>query len=1061
MLLRLCLGDALIRNPASLINVNQKMVNSTLHSVFATGAQAGEGIQIQNPDYQGSSASESPTLTGAAAYLRIVSNSIAGTGYAATGSTNPLLQLLDLYKKGKWVNGKTAGSVGDFGGPMIKHGDVSYIFNPDAPTLGSRPIALIADLTEEEKAFYIERGTLLNSTIPHDALINGFDFDIPNSWSNGKVSSGTQTQFENVPPDEYGKYLSSNVINAPQQKAFVCTALIELLLCLVDKISINGGFGLERAVVSETTANSGGINGASANITSGTAALSDHVFGRAFDIQYIGRTQDSSQKISINSAEYEVQLDTLLEALSTVPMPLLPDLIVIHPEVGRKIGVAEGLESMDTAVKMKYPNLKYVNFHFDDNHDDHIHISFSGARAGMYIGSSGLITTTQAGDGDGSDVDAGVEAALQSGLIKAKTSYKNDPEGSLSLVELFAMLREKYFTDEAAAIMCAVSGRESNLRPGSFNGKCKVNSSGSWGGDYSFGMFQINLIAQMNRKGNSSTSFSIIYDGEKDLSPAVTYKASHLAYKPGADSKWSDNKIGQKMVELQNEGKKDTSDLIWYPINQVSMLATGKFSYNNSPINTSAGFYAWGDYNNSDGTPRSVCGFIFGTKFQDAVSVYLTTGKDIGILEDWVRKNLPKYNKRTTDYIEQWMSGAVFYPKEKNGSLIQSTKAIKYIAAGSSGDTSSGSTVRKITENIAIIGDYLIQESSEKINSKITRTPWSSYKVSGANGRNLTTSGSNTTITSVVKAIKDMKEKDGFTPDAYIIAAGSVLTYLSATATSYSSAIKQVMTEIGNKPTLWFRVYNASNNTDISRSTLFNNELDKVSESNTNLLKNSITEWDNTVISNISYLSPTKRGLSDLGKEAFSDLVEQAANTLAAMVSPGSYVASSSGSVPTFTATQILDAAIWLRENRMADWLASYDDGDFGCEGFANRLSCGLGILGATKNYALFTDPWPKEIPTTLTTHASAQAHYNAIKNKSIFFGPSTEKGKNPPAGYLVFWTGGTGDNANLGHVGISLGDGKYIDQNTGSPYAIAGSTVAGGFPGTNYKYAGSSSAWT
>jgi hypothetical protein len=1030
------------------------MVNSTLHSVFATGAQAGESIQIANPDYQGGSG-ESPTITGAAAYLRIVSSSIAGTGYSATGSTNPLMDLLELYKKGKWVNGQTAGSVGDFGGPVIKHGDVSYIFNPTAPTLGNRPIALVAQLSEEEKAFYIERGTLLNQTISSSALIDGFDFDIPDSWSASKLSS-TQTFFPDVPADENGRYLSSSIISGAKQKAFICTALIELLLALVDKMSINGGFGTHRAVITETAENTGGINLGSAEGASGSAALSDHVFGRAFDIQSVGRTQDSSEAISTNATKYELQLDYLLEALNTLPMPLLPDLIVIHPEVARKIGVAEGLESMDTAIKVKYPNLKYVNFHTDSNHTDHIHISFSGTRAGKYIGSDGLITTTQAGDGDATEVDAGVEQALASGLIKAKTNYKNDPNGKMSLVEIYALLKEKYFSEEAAAVMCAIVGRESNQRPGSFNGKCRIDSDGTWGGDYSIGMFQLNLIAQMNRKSNSSTNSNIVYDGTKDLSPATTYKASHLAYKPGADSKWSDNKIGNKMVELQNNGKKDTNDLLWYPINQVAMMAYSKFGYNNSPINSSKGFYHWGDY----GT-RSDCGFIFGTEFQDAVSVYLTTGKDIAILEDWVKKNLTKHNPKTIPYIEQWLSGAKFYSKAKNGSMIQSTKSIKYIAAGSSSDSSSGgSTTRKITQNIAIIGDYMIAETSSNINQKITRTPWSSFRVEGQRGRNITSTASTQSVKSVIDTIKNLKSEQGFSPDAYIIAAGSTSTFLTGTATSYNSQIKSLMAEIGNKPTIWFRVYNASSSTDTGRSFLFNAELEKVEAENSNLIKNTVTQWDDAVISNVAYLSSTKRGLSDLGKEAFSSLVEQAANTLAAIVSPGSYTAGGSDTVPEFLPTEIAEAAIWLRENRMGDWIASYDDGGFGCEGFANRLASGLGILGASKNYKLFTDPWPKDIPTTLARFDSAQSHYDAIKSKRTFFNPTTPNGLNPPAGYLVFWTGGIGDNLNLGHVGISLGNGTYIDQNSGSPYNISGSSAAGGFPGRNYVYVGSSSTW-
>lgn len=46
-------GGALTRNPAALADASSKFVKSSLHSVLAAGAQAGEGFQIQNPDYQG------------------------------------------------------------------------------------------------------------------------------------------------------------------------------------------------------------------------------------------------------------------------------------------------------------------------------------------------------------------------------------------------------------------------------------------------------------------------------------------------------------------------------------------------------------------------------------------------------------------------------------------------------------------------------------------------------------------------------------------------------------------------------------------------------------------------------------------------------------------------------------------------------------------------------------------------------------------------------------------------------------------------------------------------
>ena len=174
--------------------------------------------------------------------------------------------------------------------------------------------------------------------------------------------------------------------------------------------------------------------------------------------------------------------------------------------------------------------------------------------------------------------------------------------------------------------------------------------------------------------------------------------------------------------------------------------------------------------------------------------------------------------------------------------------------------------------------------------------------------------------------------------------------------------------------------------------------------------------------------------------------------------------------VPTFTTTQIKEAAIWLRTNRMNAWEKRVKDA-FGCEGFANRLAAGLGLYGPAKP-EIFTKEWIPEQwggafkpSTNLTIHLSAQAHYNAIKDTQYFNGPTTDLGKNPPAKYLVFWTGGSGALSNLGHIGISLGDGTFIDQNdatntlsnkTTTPKPIIGGT----WPGSAYTYVGSSSTW-
>jgi len=162
------------------------------------------------------------------------------------------------------------------------------------------------------------------------------------------------------------------------------------------------------------------------------------------------------------------------------------------------------------------------------------------------------------------------------------------------------------------------------------------------------------------------------------------------------------------------------------------------------------------------------------------------------------------------------------------------------------------------------------------------------------------------------------------------------------------------------------------------------------------------------------------------------------------------------GDVPTFTKTEIKEAGIWLRANRMEPWEKKYREA-FGCEGFANRLCAALGLYGVAKP-EIFEKDWPSSKPETyLTTHLSAQEHYDVAKNYAGYFhGPTTTIGKNPPAGALVYWTGGTGALSNLGHIGISLGDGTFIDQHSNTPAKINSTT----WPGSNYTYAGASTKW-
>jgi len=800
--------------------------------------------------------------------LKVVSQSLVGTGFAPTSVLNPLLESTN----GKWP-GNDKSKVGDSTGALFTHNSTAYTIDSEAPGLGERAIAAEEELSEEEKQIYIDRGTLLKQSINEPALTIGFDFDIPDVLSS--YSFVQTNSYYNVDSTELS--VESSLISSPKKKAFISASLIECLLMMTDVnkgVKINGTFALNRAVLSESDKTSRHSNPESGIDKNAKNSISDHVFGRAFDIRSVG-----DYGVIRGKERYAVALDIVLQKLNTMPQPLMPDLIVIDPDVAKDKGIGEGFESVDTAIKTQYPNLKYVNFEFGPEHTENIHISFSPQRGGKYIGSGGWTTSdasAQKFDENGNPVDDSASGA--SAKEKAYKNYKNGGP-PITPYELFIMLsQEGPFSDEAAAIFCAVAGRESGASPAGYNGKCS-DSKTSWGGDVSIGMFQYNLISLITRSTNTSSNVPIYYDGSAATKQLV--KAHRLMYSATEASSWDPNAVAKKLVDIyttttnKEASKSTTDDRLWFPINQVWMLMDkwGRSDFKNvNKIDGSNGFFHWGDYNNSDGTPRSDCGFIFGTKFQNAVNVYLTTGKPIETLEDWVRVNFKKSNKRTINYIEQWMDGTVFYDHAKDGSLINE---------GDSG---------VITYNV------------------------------------------------------DVVEKQG---------------------------------------------------------------------------------------------------------------------------------AGGDGSPASFTKYQIEEAADWISTNKIPQWLTKYrpdllDPPNFGCDRFARVLSAALGLFG-TAQTALFTDEWGTAgnapeytVPTpSLSSFPTAGEHLSNLISSSSFYGPNTEFGKNPPAGYLVFWKGGADG---YGHVGISVGNGQYVDQHDESqgserirPRNINSTT----FPGSKYEYAGTSSAWS
>jgi hypothetical protein len=208
--------------------MSSKFVKSSLHSILAVGSSAGDGFRISNPDHQpGVLSGEPKEIIGHEAYLRSVSQSMVGTGFATSSVTNPLVESL----MGSWP-GKDKSLIQDLDGAIYTHNNVGYAYDEAAPSLGSRPVAIIDELSKEEQEIYLTRGTILKKFINESALVLGFLFDIPNELKDYSFNQ-TNTYFP-LGQESLDGSVESAMISAPFKRAYISAALIECLLMLCD-----------------------------------------------------------------------------------------------------------------------------------------------------------------------------------------------------------------------------------------------------------------------------------------------------------------------------------------------------------------------------------------------------------------------------------------------------------------------------------------------------------------------------------------------------------------------------------------------------------------------------------------------------------------------------------------------------------------------------------------------------------------------------------------------------------------------------------------------------------
>lgn len=520
-----------------------------------------------------------------------------------------------------------------------------YQVDSDSISVIGTSIALHNKLTDQEKSWYTERGQLLSSKITESsgtfsigdygqALPGGFEFDIEDdleylSFMTTSIFPGAQSS---------GSEISKEIIKAGKTKAFISACLIELLLFLHSKgYNISGGFGIERA---SNTAIQGSDR---TRLTSGTpdkpSKVTDHAFGRAFDLFTIVNKNEKMLSVGSSLDEYIRQLNILLSVLNTAPPHLLPDYL----KIGRSCPdeyVQTPYQSANIVSKIaeKYPNLKYVKINRDDpddsTHTSHIHISFAPSRAGKYTGPSGKLTIVNAPSSK--VADSRLDYINETGFIvspelsgininRLSKSYQND-KSQLSDIEVYYLLSQYgNFSPEISALFTAIAWRESAFSP------YAANEFGY------FGLFQIGTRAGSDGK---NTSNLILPASEKNI---AHWKLAYVNWETeGFTEQTIDKKLEQVQSAANNFGLQHYDPRVWIPRNQMALLR-GKIAQKDfrkkievwgKKTLTSLGG-PWGDNYWKNG-------FIGGLSFKVAADVYTKgTGKSSDVLKKWVLENIP------------------------------------------------------------------------------------------------------------------------------------------------------------------------------------------------------------------------------------------------------------------------------------------------------------------------------------------------------------------------------------------------------------------------------------
>lgn len=681
-------GDAFFRSPKYAIAAMSRGVSSSLNTLITGSGSIATAGTVENPDYltvsnpesQGedeiTAASNAETgtikLTGGDAINRVIANSLAGKNFSGSFVGRSVANLQQI-------------SVGNFsgkdGGSDSTSSSNDKTASAETQSGGFRNVAFFSEMTEEERGWYQERIALLRSKYPSTFLSTSFKFDIPNEFAREGVTvyNGEDTSFPDAKVNLSQRVISKDIIlqNPTDANAYVAPALIELLLHLHGQgIVISGGF------------DSGRQWGMDLN-DKNELWMSDHSSGRAVDISSVGKINKDPINLSsgVSRVIYDDALYMLLDALVEVPRYLLPDLMCVHQDYAINYGIDQsGNDDASTCVfKISRPELEYVNFFADnrDNaHTNHIHLSFSGMRAGKYTGPDGQMNAA----GIIYD-DPSAETASPPGTIYIPgigtfpdtrtttpnsiltTNYYGRWGENIGQDAVYELLHTTVCSKEVAAIFTAITVRESG---GGCPTSCNPNTTT---GDFmSLGIFQIN----MSTNAHGGKLYELTEGSAKEqLQGWQMASKNWTTVFPGEQPPTADNynrKLSEKYKYYRAQGTYNSTveklrelvdHRVWIPLNQAYMFYTlrvgGPPSYGFTKLGmtpeTGYQFQAWGD------NYKKPYGWIGSVKFDDAVRVYESGGGTRAALKQWVKdvyaKDSGTQNKNSAAYITQWLDGAI------------------------------------------------------------------------------------------------------------------------------------------------------------------------------------------------------------------------------------------------------------------------------------------------------------------------------------------------------------------------------------------------------------------